>query len=89
MYLIWIMLAFLFIYIVMLIRGSASWDRFLGLSLISTKTGIIIVILASINDSTHLLDFVIVCTLLWFMCVIFTAFFILDRIKGEKNDSCG
>ena len=82
---IWIMLAFLPLYLVMVVRGPTLWDRFLGLCLISTKIEIIIIIFASVYNNTQLLDFAIIYTLLWFMCVIFTALFFLDRIKGGKN----
>jgi len=85
MLVIWILLTFLPLYIVIIIRGPTLWDRFLGLCLISTKIEIIIIVLASVYNNTQLLDFAIIYTLLWFMCVIFTALFFLDRIKGGKS----
>ena len=83
---IWIMLAFLSLCIVIVIKGPTIWDRFLGLCLISTKIEIIIIVFASVYKTAHFLDFAIIYTLLWFMCIIFTALFFLDRTKGGKNN---
>ena len=85
MFMIWVMLAFLLLYLVIVIKGPAIWDRFLGLCLISTKIEIIIIIFASLYKTAHFLDFAIIYTLLWFMCIIFTALFFLGRIRGGKN----
>ena len=81
MYLIWIMIFFLLLYIIRVLKGPGIWDRFLGLSLISTKIGIIAILAASLYQIPYLLDFIIVCTLLWFMCINFTALFIQERMK--------
>ena len=85
MYVIWIMVFFLLLYIIRLLKGPTIWDRFLGLSLISTKIGIITILFASMNNFSYLLDFVIACILLWFMCINFTALFIQERIKKEEK----
>ena len=85
MYLLWVMVVFLLIYIVWVVKGPSIWDKFLGLSLISTKIGILIIVFASNAKAAYLLDFAIVSILLWFACIIFTALFLLDRIKGGKK----
>jgi len=82
MYLLWIMLAFLLPYIIRLLRGPTIWDRLIALNLVSIKVIIIIIIFASINEKAYLLDIAIVSILLWFICIIFTAFFLRDRTKG-------
>ena len=85
MHFIWIMVFFLILYIIRILMGPSIWDRFLGLSLVSTKIGIIAILASSLYEIPYLLDFVIVCILLWFMCINFTAQFIQERIKkGEK-----
>ena len=79
------MLAFLFLYITRIIRGPSIWDRLLGLNLISTKIIIMIVIFASFQETAYLLDLAIVYTLLGFISTIFTARFLLGRIKGGEE----
>jgi len=86
MYLIWIMLAFLVLYMVRVVRGPDIWDRFLGLSLISVKIVIITILYASIRDTAFFLDIAIVYNLLWFICIIFTALFLLDSRRNINND---
>ena len=81
MYILWVMLAFLTIFIVRAIKGPSIWDRLLGLSLISTKVILIIVFFASYNQIAYLLDLAIVYALLGFISIIFTALFLLQRIK--------
>lgn len=85
MYLLWIMVIFLLPYFYRLLRGPSIWDRFLGLNLISTKIIIISICYASINNSAFILDFAIVYTLLTFICIIFTALFLQDRMKKGGN----
>ena len=86
MYVVWIIFAFLALYIVGVIRGPSVWDRLLGLNLISTKIVIIIVIFASFYDTAYLLDFAIVYTLLGFIGTFFIARFLVGRtIKGKEE----
>ena len=82
MHLLWIMLAFLLPYMVKLVKGPTVWDRVLALNLVSIKMVIIIVIYASIRQTSYLLDIAIVSTLLWFICIIFTALFLRDRMAA-------
>ena len=84
MYLLWIMFAFLSLYVVRIVKGPSIWDRLLGLNLISTKIVIIIIIFASLYETAYLLDFAIVYALLGFLGTIFTARFVLGRIKGGR-----
>jgi len=79
---IWVMLAFLTVFIVRVVKGPSIWDRLLGLSVISTKVILIIVFFASYNQIAYLLDIAIVFALLGFISIIFTALFLLQRIKA-------
>ena len=81
----WIMLAYLVLYLVRVIIGPSIWDRLLGLSLISTKVLLIVVLYASLYDTAFLLDIAVISALLGFIGIIFTALFLLERIKGGKK----
>ena len=85
MYILWIMLAFLFLYIIRVMLGPSIWDRLLGLNLISTKIIIMVVVFASFQETAYMLDFAIVYVLLGFISTIFTARFLLGRMKGGKE----
>jgi len=84
-YFIWILLACVALYIVRVVRGPSTWDRLLGMSLISTKVILIIVVISSINETAYLLDLAIVYALLGFISIIFTALFLLEKIKGGRE----
>ena len=84
MHLIWIMFLFLSLYIVRIVKGPSIWDRLLGLNLVSTKIILIIIIFASIHETAYLLDFAFICVLLGFIGIIFTARFLLGRIRGGR-----
>ena len=81
----WVMLAYLVLYLVRVIIGPSIWDRLLGLSLISTKVLLIVVLYASLYDTAFLLDIAVISALLGFIGIIFTALFLLERIKGGKK----
>jgi len=66
------------------IKGPTVWDRLLGLSLVSTKVNLIIIVYASINGLAYLLDVAIVYALLGFIGTVFTATFLRERAKGDK-----
>ena len=85
MYIIWILLAFMALYIFRAARGPSIWDRLLGMSLISSKIILIILIFASLNQTAYLLDFAIVYALLGFIGIIFVALFLRERLKGGKK----
>lgn len=82
MYFIWILLAFMVVYIVRAARGPSIWDRFLALSLISTKIILLVIFFSSLQDTAFLLDFAIVYALLGFIGIIFISLFLLERVKG-------
>ena len=84
-YVIWILLVSLCFYMLRVIKGPSVWDRLQCLSLISTKILLIIVLFASIMDLTYILDIAIVYALLGFIGTVFTAQFLLKRLKGEKD----
>ena len=80
-----VMLIYFVLYMVRVVKGPSIWDRLLGLSLISTKILIIIILFASYRNTAYLLDIAIVCALLGFIGIVFTAIFMLGRFKGEKK----
>jgi len=82
MYILWIMFIFLFLLMVMVVKGPSVWDRLLGMNLVSMKFIIIIVIFASSSDIAYLLDFAIIYALSGFIGTVFIALFLLDR-KGR------
>ena len=81
------MLLLLAVYICIAVKGPSVWDRLLCMSLVSSKVVTIIIIFASVNNLSILLDIAIVCILLGFIGTIFTARFILDRIRMDRNDN--
>jgi len=83
MYLLWILSAYLLVFIIRTIMGPTVWDRLLGMGVICTKITIMIIAFASVNDIAYILDFAIIQSLLGFICIIFIAFFILERTKGR------
>ena len=86
MYVLWIMLAYLLLYMIRVVMGPSVWDRLLGLNLIATKTVVIIIVFASINGTAFLLDFAIVYALFGFIGTIFIAFFLSEREKRKKRE---
>ena len=85
MYVLLIMLVYLFLYFVVVVRGPSIWDRLLGMNLISTKIIVIIIVFASVRETAYLLDFAIIYTLFGFICVIFTALFLLGRTQKGRE----
>lgn len=81
----WIMFALLGIYLIQIKKGPTVWDRLLGMSLITTKVTIIIIVFASLNQTSFLLDFAIVYALIGFISIIFVASFLADRKLGGKG----
>ena len=81
MYVLIILFVFMALYIVRAVRGPSIWDRLLALSLISTKVILIVVCFASLSETAYLTDIAVVYALLGFITIIFTALFLLERIK--------
>ena len=80
----WIMLVFLIPYLILTIKGPTVWDRILGLSLISTKIIIIVIIYSSVHQLDYLTDFAIIYVLLGFIVTFFITAFLLKRRKREQ-----
>ena len=59
--------------------GPSVWDRLLGINLINLKIIVIIMLYASINEITFLLDFAIIYALSGFIGTIFIALFLSER----------
>ena len=85
MYVLWIVLAFMLVFIINTVRGPTVWDRLLGTSLVSVKIIVLIIALASLYDLPYLLDYAIIHTLFGFISIIFIAFFVLDKARGGKK----
>ncbi|MCL2405229.1 MAG: monovalent cation/H+ antiporter complex subunit F [Defluviitaleaceae bacterium] len=84
-----IMLGLLTPYLIRVIIGPSVWDRLLGMNLIMSKTILIIILFASIFETTFLLDFAIIYALSGFIGTIFLALFLsrrdLQKVrKGKK-----
>jgi len=84
-----IMLGLLTPYVIRVIIGPSVWDRLLGMNLILSKTILIIILFASIFETTFLLDFAIIYALSGFIGTIFLALFLsrrdLQKIKKGKK----
>jgi len=84
-----IMLGLLTPYLIRIIIGPSVWDRLLGMNLILSKTILIIIVYASIFETTFLLDFAIIYALSGFIGTIFLALFLsrrdLQKIKKGKK----
>ena len=82
-----IMLGLLVPYLIRVVIGPSVWDRLLGLNLILSKTIIIIVLYASILNTSFLLDFAIIYALSGFIGTIFMALFLSRRNlqKGRRK----
>ena len=85
MIILWIMLVMLALYLIRVLRGPTIWDRLLGMNLISTKIIVVIIVFASIYETTFLLDFAIVYALMGFVSTIFIALFLSERKLGRKR----
>ena len=77
-YILWVLLAYIILYMIHVIRGPSVWDKLLALSLISTKTVLIIAAFAAIQDNSLLLDFALIYALFGFVGTVFTALFLSD-----------
>jgi multicomponent Na+:H+ antiporter subunit F len=67
------------------VSGPSIWDRLHGLSLVSTKILLIILLYASSHNTAYLLDIAIVYALLGFIGTIFTAQFLLKRLRDGES----
>jgi len=75
----WILLGMLIAYLIRVVIGPNVWDRLLGLNLVATKIILIIMVFASINEITFLLDFAMVYALSGFLSTIFLTLFLSER----------
>ena len=82
----WVIIAYLLIFLIQIVKGPTIWDRLLGFNLVSTKIITIIVIFASITGTSYLLDFAIIYALFGFIGEIFIALFLAENAKeGEEE----
>ena len=85
MYILWVLLGYLFFYLLRMIKGPSTWDRLLGMNLVSTKIITMIAVFASVNEAGYILDFAIIYALSGFIGTIFVALFLMERQKGGKK----
>jgi len=79
------MFVMLALYLIRVLKGPTIWDRLLGMNLISTKIIVVIIVFASLYETTFLLDFAIVYALMGFVSTIFIALFLSERKLGRKR----
>ena len=84
-YLLWAMFAFLAVSLVVAIQGPTGWERLLGMNLVSTKIIILIILFASQDGNSYLLDYAIVYALSGFIGAIFITLFWSAKKKGRKK----
>ena len=81
----WVLIGFLLLCFIRLLKGPSIWDRLLGMNIVATKTVVIIIVYASINDTAFLLDFAIIYALSGFIGTIYIALFFADRRRRRKR----
>lgn len=64
-----------------ILLGPSIWDRLLGLNLVTSKTIMIIIIIAVIRNQTFLLDISLTFALLSFIGIIFIAVYIQRKSR--------
>lgn len=81
-----IMLGLIVPYCIRVAIGPSVWDRLLGMNLIASKIIVIILLYASINNSTLLLDVAMIYALSGFIGTIFIALFLSERKSNSNSD---
>ena len=81
----WVMMACLIMCIVRTMKGPSAWDRLLGMSLMSTKLIVMIVVFATIYDLAYILDFAIIYALFGFIGTIFISIFLVNLERRTKK----
>ena len=84
MYILWAMLIFLVPYLIITIKGPTVWDRLLGMSLISTKVIIIVIVYASLSETAFLTDYAIIYALLGFISTFFITVYWVKHKARKK-----
>lgn len=64
-----------------IIFGPSLWDRLLGLNLVTSKTIMIIIIIAMIKKQNYLLDIALTFSLLSFIGIIFIAVYVQRKSR--------
>ena len=85
MYVLWVMLAYMLLYLLRIIKGPTIWDRLLGMNLVASKIIIVIIAYASMEKTSYYLDFAIIYALSGFLGTIFVSLFLAKRKKGGKG----
>ena len=85
-YIIGIVILLIVAFLVRMFKGPSIWDRLLGLSLLSSKIIVIIIIFSYLSDTAYLLDLAIIYALFGFISEIFIALFLSDRAKDKRRE---
>lgn len=80
-----VMVILMIVFLVRIFKGPSVWDRLLGLNLLSAKIIAIIIVFAYLSDTGYFLDVAIIYALFGFISEIFTALFLADRTKEQKE----
>ncbi|MCL2372895.1 MAG: monovalent cation/H+ antiporter complex subunit F [Defluviitaleaceae bacterium] len=81
-----VLFAYLFFSMIRVAIGPSVWDRLSGLNLVTTKIILVIVIFASINETTYLLDFAMIYALSGFIGTIFITLFLSNRNRRKLEE---
>ena len=79
-----IMFGFLVSYVIVTILGPSIWDRLLGMSLVSTKVILIVILFASMYEITYLTDYAIIYALLGFIGTFFITVYWVKHKARKK-----
>jgi len=82
-YVLYAMFAIVAVYTVRTLLGPSSWDRLMGMNLITTKVIMIIFVYAAANNNTHFLDVGLVFALFGFIGTTFVALFLAKYKLGK------
>lgn len=81
-YVLYVILAMmLIVFVKCVVFGKSLWDKLLGMTVISSKVIVIIILFASINEAAYLLDYAIVYALFGFVGAIFISLFLSKRSR--------
>lgn len=70
-----------FLSAIKIILGPSIWVRLIAFNLLTSKTIIIIIIIAMINNKTYLLDISLIFALLSFIGIIFISIYIQKKSR--------
>ena len=79
------MLAYLLLYLVLVIRGPSIWDRLLAMNLASGKIVLLVLVFASLTEISYLLDYAFIYVLSGFVGTIFITLFWSNKRRNGRG----